>query len=156
MPTTHLLTVSHSICQGVSASGSKGCVCHTPQADIPLGRHPPPGRHTPADIPLGNPPCPVHAGIHTPPVDRQTPVKILPSQTSLAGGKYQYHSCFLISLNCLYKIHVSSQSELYGYMYGKETQYQTFIKVVRNPYSAQPERTEEGLKVQTAFALKSL
>ena len=49
-----------------------------------------------------------------------------------------------------------SQSELYGYMYGKETQYQTFIRAIRNPYSAQPERIEEGLKVQTAFALKLL
>ena len=41
-------------------------------------------------------------------------------------------------------------------MYGKETQYQTFIKAVRNPYSAQPERIEEGLKVQTVFFFKSL
>ena len=52
-------------------------------------------------------------------------------------------------------LNIFAQSELYGYLYGKETQYQTFIKAVRNPYSPQAERIEEGLKVQTVFLKKN-
>ena len=78
MRTTRLLTVSHRIHQGVSA---------TPPT---LGRHPIVHAwiHTPhAQCMLGyTPPCPMHVGIH-PPMDRQTPVKTLPSQTSFAGSK---------------------------------------------------------------------
>ena len=46
---------------------------HSPWADTPLGRHPFLSRHPQADTPRADtpgqtPPCPVHAGIHTPPL----------------------------------------------------------------------------------------
>ena len=86
MCTARLLTVSRSIHRGVSASGPGGaCLPHLPPlvqgGQCMLGYTPYPvhaGIHTH--------PCIVHAGIHPHPVDRQTPVKTLPSQTSFADG----------------------------------------------------------------------
>ena len=73
MHTARLLTVSCSIRLGCLPGG----VCHTyPRADTPWTDTPP--RQTPS--------CPLHAGIHRT-LDRQTPMKTLPSQTSFAGGK---------------------------------------------------------------------
>ena len=63
-----------------------GCVPPTAVAVSPATHHAPPITHTSRHAhPL---PC-MPPAMHTPPtrVDRQTPVKTLPSQTSLAGGK---------------------------------------------------------------------
>ena len=95
MRTACLLTVSHSICRGCLPLVLVGGICYTPRVDTPLGRHPfdkhPPGQTT-ASVHAGiHTHCPVHAGIHTSPMDRQTPVKTLPSQTSFAGSN---NDCF--------------------------------------------------------------
>ena len=66
MRTVRLLTVSqHALRRGVSASGPGVCVCLWSRGVYP-------------SIQWGR----------RPPVDRQTPVKTLPSQISFAGGKY--------------------------------------------------------------------
>ena len=107
MRTARLLTVSRR--GGVSASGPRGIsdsglvgVCLWSRGSclwswgvslwsgrVPLqtrGRPPFPGRHPPAKCMLGYTPPSSACGIHTPPVDRQTPVKTLPSQTLFVSG----------------------------------------------------------------------
>ena len=66
----HVITVSNVVARGYVFTG----VCHSVHrgvcvADILPGRHPPTlDRHPPGQIPPGpTPPCPLHAGIHTPP-----------------------------------------------------------------------------------------
>ena len=58
------LSISHSVHRRVSAT-------HPPVQIHPLGRHPhwadTPGQTPPCQCILGYTPCPVHAGIHTPP-----------------------------------------------------------------------------------------
>ena len=83
---------------------------------LPLGRHPL------ADTPLPNAcwdtyPRPVHAGyipppsacgIHTPPVDRQTPVKTLPSQTMFVFG----NNVFTLTTPVYYLVFDDTYSQL--------------------------------------------
>ena len=55
-----------------------------PLTETPLLDRDPPDRDLPTENPLDRDPHPVD---RDPPVDRQTPVKTLPSQTSFPGGK---------------------------------------------------------------------
>ena len=69
----------------------------------PSGQSPPwtetPQTETPRDRDPGETPW-----TETPPVDRQTPVKTLPSQTSFAGGNDQGCSAFVIQENMVPKL----------------------------------------------------
>ena len=95
MRTARLLTISRSIRRRGGGGGRclplvSGGVCHTPWADIPLGRHPLPSAcwdiHPLPSACWDTPPLPsacwdTHPlpnacwDTHPPPVDRQTPVK---------------------------------------------------------------------------------
>ena len=70
---------------------------HAPPPHMPPCHTPPLATNTPPHMPPCHawpPPCTPHChahpspAMHAPPVDRQTPVKTLPSQTSFAGGNY--------------------------------------------------------------------
>ena len=103
MSTARLLTVSRSIGGGVSTSGARGCLPLVPggvclwsrghdvclwsggvSASGPEGVYPL-GRHRPAQC--WDTPRPAQCMLGYTPLDRQTPVKTLPSQTSFASGK---------------------------------------------------------------------
>ena len=61
-----------------------------PWTETPLDRHPPPTGQTPphrTDTPLDRDPSGQRGRDRDRPVDRQSPVKTLPSQTSFAGSK---------------------------------------------------------------------
>ena len=92
---------------------------HLPQADTPPpGRHPP-GQTPPRQTPGQTPPCPVHAGIHTPPVQC-----MLGYGQQVGGthptGMHSCHTCTFITTTDRLKFYIIF-SFLYSYLNQKAT-----------------------------------